>query len=315
MEGEIRATYQVPFSSSYWNAAVKSSTVFKRAYNDVLDLLARYPLGTRIDPETRLAASVGVSRTTIRKVLRGLTDRRVLKLKDRRLVLARAPDERDYFPMAETVAAPDRVESKLMEWISREGRQPGEYFNSSELGRQFGASTSAVRECLGRFRQFGLVEKRPNSGWIFRGFTTEFALELFEVRELFELRCADAFVALPPDAPAWRQLRAIETEHRRLLRRISTRYREFSALDERFHRLIYGASRNRFMEGFYDLISLIFHYHYRWRKSTERQRNEVALREHLDCIDALLSRDQARVEAACRRHMASARTTLLASIE
>lgn len=294
---------------------MKSDTVFKRAFNELLDSLSQRPVGSRIEPETRLADSVGVSRTTIRKALRELSDRHILKRKDDKPVLARKPDERDHYPMADTIAASDRVESKLMEWISRDGRQPGEYVNGLELARRFGASTSAVRECLRRFERFGLVDKRPNSGWIFRGFTTEFALELSEVRALFESRCAEAFAAQPPDAPAWRELRAIETEHRRLLRHINTRYREFSALDERFHRLIYSASRNRFMEGFYDLISLIFHYHYQWKKSTERQRNAVAAREHLDYIEALFSRDPDRVAAACRRHMASARSTLLASIE
>ena len=294
---------------------MKSDTVFKKAFNELLDLLSRLPVGARIDPETRLADSVGVSRTTIRKVLHELTDRRIIKRKDAKLVLARKPDERDHFPMAETIAASDRVESKLMEWISWQGRRPGEYVNGLELARQFGVSTSAVRECLSRFQQFGLVEKRPNSGWIFRGFTTEFALELFQVRELFEIPSARAFAALPPEAPAWRELKALETEHRRLLRYINRHYKEFSALDERFHRLIYNASHNRFMAGFYDLISLIFHYHYQWRKSTERQRNEVAAREHLDYIAALFTCDPDKVEDACRRHLTSARRTLLASIE
>ena len=293
---------------------MKSDTVFKKAFNDLLNLLSQHPTGARIDPETRLAESVGVSRTTIRKALRELTGRRILKLKDAKLVIARQPAKRDYFPMADTIAASYRIESKLMGWISRDGRDPGEYVNGVEFAREFGVSTSAVRECLRRFERFGLVEKRPNSGWIFRGFTTEFALELFEVRELFEIRCAKAFAAQPPDAPAWRELRTIETEHRRLLRNINTRFHEFSALDERFHRLLYNASRNRFMEGFYDLISLIFHYHYLWRKITERKRNGIAAREHLDYIAALFSRDPARVEEACRRHMASARSSLLASI-
>ncbi len=294
---------------------MKSDTVFKRAFNELLVSLSPRPVGSRIDPETRLAASVGVSRTTIRKVLHELTDRHILRRKDGRLVLARQPDERDHFPMADTIAATVRVESKLMEWISRAGRRPGEYVNGLELAREFGVSISSVRECLRRFEQFGLVEKRPNSGWIFRGFTTEFALELFEVRELFEICCVRAFVAQAPDAPAWRLLRAVETEHRRLLRHIGTRYREFSVLDERFHRLVYTASRNRFMEGFYDLISLIFHYHYLWKKSTERVRNNVAAREHLDYIAALFTRDADKAEAACRAHLMSARRSLLASID
>jgi DNA-binding GntR family transcriptional regulator len=296
-------------------AALKSNTVFKKAFNEILDLMLRIPPGSPVDPETKLAERVGVSRTTVRKTLHELVGRRILKRKDGKLVIGRKPDERDYFPMAETIAASDRVESKLMEWISRDGRRPGEYVNGLDLARRFGVSTGAVRECLRRFEQFGLVEKRPNSGWIFRGFTADFALELFEVRELFEISCAEAFAAQPPDAPAWGQLRAMETEHRRFLRSINRRYRDFSALDERFHRLIYTASRNRFMEGFYDLISLIFHYHYQWRKSTERQRNEVATREHLDYIEALFSHDSARVQTACRLHLASARATLLASIE
>ncbi len=294
---------------------MKSDTVFKKAFNELLDSLAQRPVGSRIDPETRLAESVGVSRTTIRKALRELSERRILKRRDAKLVLARQPDERDHYPMADTIAASDRVESKLMEWISRDGHKPGEYVNGLVLAREFGVSTSAVRECLRRFEQFGLVEKRPNSGWIFRGFTPEFALELFEVRELFEVPCAKVFAAQPDDAPAWRELKAIETEHRRLLRQINKRYREFSALDERFHRLIYNASRNRFMEGFYDIISLIFHYHYLWKKSTERQRNAVAAREHLDYIAALFSREPDAVEAACRRHLTSARSSLLASID
>jgi DNA-binding GntR family transcriptional regulator len=71
---------------------------------------------------------------------------------------------------------------------------------------------------------------------------------------------------------------------------------------------------NRFMADFYDIISLIFHYHYQWRKADEKERNAVAIREHLDYIEALLTRNPDRIEAACRRHLKSARNTLLASI-
>ena len=63
------------------------------------------------------------------------------------------------------------------------------------------------------------------------------------------------------------------------------------------------------------MISLIFHYHYQWNKIDERQRNEVALLEHLDYIEALFSRDPGRIEMACKSHLKSARKTLLASIE
>ena len=58
--------------------------------------------------------------------------------------------------------------------------------------------------------------------------------------------------------------------------------------------MINSAAPNRFIDGFYDIITLIFHYHYQWNKRDERQRNEVAIREHLTYIDALLGRDRVR---------------------
>ena len=147
-----------------------------------------------------------------------------------------------------------------------------------------------------------------------RGFTAEFALELFTVRELFEVSSARAFASHPPASPAWAALKTIEADHDDLLDSIGERHQDFSELDDRFHRLVNDASRNRFFEGFYDVISLIFHYHYQWNKSDELERNKVAVTEHKTYIAALFSRDLVRIEAACRAHLASARKTLLASI-
>jgi len=59
---------------------------------------------------------------------------------------------------------------------------------------------------------------------------------------------------------------------------------------------------------------LIFHYHYQWNKADERERNAVAIAEHLEYMKALQTRDPKRIEAACRKHLASARDTLLRSI-
>jgi DNA-binding GntR family transcriptional regulator len=293
---------------------MKSDTVFKRTFNNVLIHISARPPNALLESETRLAASFDVSRTTIRKVLSGLTGKRIVVKGAAGLTIARKPTKADYFPPAHTVAASDRVEKKFMEWMLRGDRKPGDYLNGLELAREFDVSVSAIREYLNRFGRFGLVEKRPNSGWIFRGFTTEFALELFEVRELFEIRSAKTFAKQAADSPAWKTLKALEAEHRSLLAQIKTRYHDFSDLDERFHRLINDASMNRFMADFYDIISLIFHYHYQWRKADEKERNAVAIREHLDYIEALLTRNPDRIEAACRRHLKSARNTLLASI-
>ncbi len=293
---------------------MKSDSLFKKSFNNLLDHLAKTDRHAAIESESRLANNLGVSRATVRKALAELEKRRILVRRGDSLRPGRKPASPDYFPNEATLSASDRVEEKFLEWMLRSDRKPDQPINGLELAREFGVSTIAIRDYLNRFTRFGLVEKRANSGWIIRGFTKQFALELFEVRELFEMRSALAFARQNPDAPAWGSLRRIEEEHRTLLADIDARFHDFSSLDERFHRLINDASHNRFIEDFYDVISLIFHYHYQWNKADERERNAVAIAEHLAYIKALFTRDPKRIEKACRNHLTSARETLLRSI-
>ncbi|NMM43642.1 GntR family transcriptional regulator [Rhodospirillaceae bacterium KN72] len=292
---------------------MKTDTVFKRAFNDALDLVASLPERESLPSESALSTQLGVSRTTVRKVLAELQERGVVSGVGRHWIVQAQAAPADRFPETETVPTAAQVERRFMEWMLRDNARPGTVINELELARQFGVATTGIREFLNRFQSFGLIEKRPNTGWVFNGFTTEFALELFEIREMFELRSARTFVVLPQSSPLWRQLETLRDEHEDLLREIDRRYHDFSELDSRFHSLINAASPNRFIEGFYDIITVIFHYHYQWNKQDERQRNEVAIREHLTYLDALLRRDADAVEAACRAHLKSARETLLRS--
>jgi DNA-binding GntR family transcriptional regulator len=297
---------------------MKSDAVFKKSFNALLEHLVDHlaAAGARapLDSESRLGEALGVSRTTVRKALAEAERRGLVTRAGGKLRAGRKPATADYFPLEDTVATSDRVEQKFLEWMLRGDRKPDQVINGTELAREFDVSTIAIRDYLNRFTRFGLVEKRPNTGWVIRGFNKEFALELFEVRELFEIRSALAFARQPVDAPAWQTLKRLEQEHRALKAQIKARYHDFSSLDERFHRLINDASKNRFIEDFHDVISLIFHYHYQWNKADERERNAVAIDEHLDYIAALQTRDTAKIERACRRHLASARETLLRSI-
>jgi DNA-binding GntR family transcriptional regulator len=293
---------------------MKNDAVFKKAFNSLLDHIGGLERDDLFPSETRLAVILNVSRTTVRKAISELETRHIAKRQGSRLQAQKRPARSDYFPTEDTVATSHQVEVKFLEWILRGDRRPGQQINGLELAREFDVSTIAIRDYLNRFTRFGLVEKRENSGWVIRGFNRDFALELFEVRELFELRSAQAFARQPAESPAWKALREIKQEHRALLAEIKTRYHDFSRLDERFHRLIYDASKNRFIEDFHDVISLVFHYHYQWNKADERERNAIAIAEHLDYIKALLTRDPEKIERACRKHLASARVTLLRSI-
>ena len=290
---------------------MKSDIVFKKAFNDALIALAALPDGDHLPSEHSIGRQLGVSRTTVRKVLTALVERGALRLEDGGYRPTGATTEA--YPDAETVSTSQQVESLFMEWMLRENIRPGTTINELDLSRRFGVATTSIREFLNRFQRFGLITKRPNSGWTFNGFTEEFALELFEIREMFELRSARAFAQSSPSHSRWQALSRLLAEHIALLDEIDERFHDFSELDSRFHQLINSAAPNRFIDGFYDIITMIFHYHYQWHKQDERQRNELALREHIRYIQALQKRDLAAVDRTCRDHLSSAKRTLLAA--
>jgi len=291
---------------------MKSDTVFKRAFNDALQLIAKIGEGQPLPSENMLKRQLQVSRTTVRKVLSTLAEQGMLSGGGRHRVVLSA-DTTMPFPQAETVSLSDQIERRFMEWMLKDNARPGTAINELDLARRFGMATTGIREFLNRFQRFGLIEKRPNAGWIFKGFTTRFALELFEIREMFEMRSARSFSALPDHSPLWSSLELLREEHLRLLDNIDVRYHDFSELDSRFHRLVNSAAPNRFIDSFYDIITVIFHYHYQWNKHDERQRNAIAIKEHLAYIDALLSRKSAAVRLACKAHLMSAKETLIRS--
>ncbi len=290
----------------------KQNTVFKDAYNRTLKLIEETDT---LPSEPELGGLLSVSRTTVRAVLTRLGEVGLVAWDKRSKTVLRRPGQGDYFPDEETNSLSEIIERSFMRRILAGGAQPGMQINELELAREIGIGTTSVREFLIRFSRFGLIEKRPNSHWVLKGFTREFALELTEVREMFELRSAAAFVHLAADHPAWAELKAVEAQHHALLADIDNRYMEFSELDERFHLLVQKASSNRFIIDFYDIIAIVFHYHYQWNKTNARARNQRALEEHLDYIRALFSRDPAAIQKACRQHLKSARETLLQSIQ
>jgi DNA-binding GntR family transcriptional regulator len=289
---------------------MKTDAVFKRAFNEALDLISGLGAGDALPSENRLSTQLRVSRTTVRKILSELDARGIVGGNGRERYVAEA-SAIERFPEAETVPMSEQVEQRFLEWMLRDNTSPGTSINELDLARRFGVATTGIREFLNRFQRFGLIEKRPNAGWVFKGFTSSFALELFEIREMFELRSAMSFARLPASSPLWQKLATLREQHVALLQDIEARYHDFSDLDSRLHRLINSAAPNRFIDDFFDIITLIFHYHYQWNKQDERQRNEVAIREHLTYIDALLGRNTSIVELACRAHLASAKETLM----
>lgn len=148
---------------------MRTDTTFKRAFNDMIDIIRTLDLGEELPSENALRAQLGVSRTTVRKVLAGMSARGIIISEAHRRIIGEQPQQIERYPKEETLAISEQVETSFMEWMLRGDACPGTEINEAELARKFGVATTIVREFLNRFQKYGLIEKRQNAGWVLKG--------------------------------------------------------------------------------------------------------------------------------------------------
>ncbi len=293
---------------------VKPAFILKRTHNGLLDLLAGWELARPLPSENELARRFDVSRTTMRGALRRLDERGVLAHTRSGLFAARKPSRRDYFNDAQTVGPRELVERSFMQQILQGRWQPGEDVSESELARASGCSVASVREFLIGFSRFHLVEKRARGGWRMLGFHAGFASEVADMRWLIENAAMQRFPEAPD--PDWRDhVDELLARHRHLQADMQRRYLDFPSLDRTFHLWIAGHLQNRFADDFFDIVSLVFHYHYQWNRIDERERNTVALEEHLGILEALALAEPELARVRLCQHLATSRSSLMRSLQ
>lgn len=277
-------------------------------------LISDFGVGAALPTESAMSKSLGASRTTIRAVLTELDQSQLISWNGRKKTVLRAPNEKDFFANEETLPTSERIETTFMEYILGGDLKPGAVLHEADLVRAFDTSTSVVRELLIRFSRFGLIEKKRNRHWVLRGFTRNFASELFDVREMFERHAFEAFLSAGPESADWAALFKLKAEHHRIADNIDSAYLDFSPLDEAFHLSWVAPFGNRFVDDFFGLVSIIFHYHYRWSKHGERERNLNAINQHLKIIEAVEQNDPTLAMQTFNLHLEAARATLMASV-
>lgn len=292
----------------------RNNLTFRVACNRLLDDLAQQEPGATLGSEITLGTRVGASRTTIRAVLTHLAEAGVVRWEGRAKTLLRRPVAADYFGSRQTESPAERLERGFMSLILNGLLPPGSALNESWLARRFEVPVATVRTFLVRFEPFGLIEKQPNRSWLLKGFTRDFAAEMFEMRDLIEMRAIRAVLDAPQGGAIHRALHDMERRHLDLVARPEAIEDAFPALDAAFHRFVCGAADNRFFDDFARRISIIVHYHYQWNKQDENARNRAALSEHLVVIRAALDGDRAAAERAFAEHLRTARRNLMASV-
>lgn len=293
----------------------RSNTRFIEAHDALLGICDDTDIGGLLPSENALAARLGVSRTVVRSVLARLDEQSIISLDARDKTVKRRSTDSDRLEGPPVLLTIEELEGRFLDWVLRMDVPPGTQLNVAQLSKDFSVATHTLQEFFSSLSRFGIVVRRPRGGWVLHGFTRDYAIELSDFRTVLELHSVRVLIALPPTHGIWAQLDRLEQQHLDLLDRIDTDFHDFSKLDESFHAAINSVVTNRFVKEFQKVISLVFHYHFQWNKTDERIRNESAIKEHLDLINALRGRDPEQAAASAQRHLTTSKQTLLTSLE
>ncbi len=280
--------------------------------NQLLDAIRLKHIESPLPSQSSLADLFSVSRTTMRHVMNDLCDKGVLEQEGDTWCICREPENDDGFvtPMSENDIQSEVFEAFFNDAIKNKHIMPGQEFTELELSKQSKCSTTVVREHLIRFSRFSLIENINRGRWRMVRFEKSYAASLFELREMLECHALNRFMNLPRSDERWQKAQYLLHEHRALRETMVSDYQAFSELDHRFHLLLLSASNNPFMNQFYDIISVIFHFHYQWDNSDLRKRNMVAIEEHMAVLSKILSGDDIGAMGELRHHLQTAKRTM-----
>ena len=291
------------------------SHLIQQTVNGILATFSDFEQGmTVLLKDNTLAKKLNVSRTTIRTAITEIESKGLITINGSEKSVIRAPAEDDFFDTSNSVSSKEEIiEKYFLDLINHGKLLPGGKFSELELAKSSGCNTITVREFLIKFSRFGLIEKKPRAKWKMVKFDAKFALELVEFRRILEMSSITKLMATPAEDNVWKELAELLDRHIEVLADVKNRYTELSELDRKFHFIVQRASENRFFMQFFDVVSLICHYHYQWNKGDELERNQVALEEHVEIITQLLAHNTSGVLTAMETHLNTAKKTLLRS--
>ncbi len=187
---------------------------------------------------------------------------------------------------------------------------PGSKVNEPQLSKQYGISRGPLREAIRRLEGCKLVEITPNIGAKVISLNSSQAVEIYEIRESLEgLACRLA--ANRASVEDCDRLRALLSHHEQQIQSANGRlyYQKEGDLD--FHYLIVQLSGNKRL---FDLLcGELYHLlrMYRCQTSSEPLRPEQAFEEHHRIVEALQNHDAELAELLMKRHISSAKKTLI----
>lgn len=294
----------------------RSQDLRHNVINQMLDGIEQRHIPSPLPPQAALAEMFNISRTTVRHTLHYLHQHGVLEKVHDSYVIVRQPAGEDRLadvalPIAEQAA---RVEEAFFQMINQRQLLAGDNFSELQLAQTMRVSPVVVREFLLRFMRYDLLEPVRRGHWRMKKFDQAYAEQLFELREMLETHALNRFINLPASDERWIRIRDLLDRHRELRDSIASSYRRFAELDKAMHTLILSAANNVFFNQSMEIISVIFHSHYQWDESDLKQRNIIALEEHMAILTAMIHRQDLNAQRALHRHLATAKSSMIRSI-
>lgn len=294
----------------------RSQNLRHNVINQIIDDMARGHIPSPLPSQSALAEMYNISRTTVRHMLDHLGECGVLTQVGSHYVIVRKPDHSDGFDCTTaSMAEQSRIfEQAFFTMINQRQLRAGETFSELQLARAAGVSPVVVREYLLKFERYNLIKNEKRGQWGMKQFDQTYAEQLFELREMLETHALQHFLNLPDGDPRWLQAKMLLERHRTLRDSIGSSFRMFSQLDREFHALLLSAADNIFFNQSLEIISVIFHFHYQWDESDLKQRNIIAIDEHMTILSALICRSDLDATLALCNHLNSAKQSMIRSI-
>lgn len=295
----------------------RSQNLRHNVINQVINDMARGFIPSPLPSQSALAEMYNISRTTVRHILCHLCERGVLSQVNHDYQILRQPEVQDGFDgSSASLTEQNRLfEQAFFTMINQRQLRAGERFSELQLARAAGVSPVVVREFLLKFSRYNLIESEKRGQWNMKKFEQSWAEQLFELREMLETHALQHFLNLPDSDARWLQAKTLLEGHRTLRDSIGNSFRMFSQLDRDFHSLLLSAADNIFFNQSLEIISVIFHFHYQWDESDLKQRNIIAIDEHMTILSALICRSDLDANLALRNHLNSAKQSMINSLK
>lgn len=176
--------------------------------------------------------------------------------------------------------------------------KPGDRLNETELAESLGVSRSPIREAIQRLAMERLVELVPRRGVFVAKLTLEMVEELFELREVLEIKSAE-LAAIRITEDELNKLSKLLVDTSEAIQR--KQYRQYPwNLD--FHKQIANCTRNRYLEEkIYDINAHLLLL--RQKSSAEIGRAAKAFQEHNKIFEALKKRDANLANQLMKEHI------------